>query len=60
MLYAIALMMIVLLDLVGSYAFIHILLGTAIVCVLARLVYGPRLSDAVPKDPCVPLANSGR
>ena len=53
----ILLMMIVLLNLVSSYTFIHILLGTAVVCVLARLVYRPRLTEKLPKEPCVPLPN---
>ena len=49
----------VLLNLVSSYTFIHLLLGTAVVCVLARLVYGPRVSETLPEDSCAPLADSG-
>ena len=52
--------MIVLLVVVSSYTFIHILLGTAILCVVVRLVYGPRLQQELPKETCVPLANQGR
>lgn len=59
MLYAIALVIIVLLNLVSSYTFIHLLLGTATLGVLARLVYGPGIRQALLIDPCVPSANSG-
>jgi hypothetical protein len=60
MLFAIILAAIVLLQVVSNYTFIHILLGTATVWVLARLVRGPRASEELPKSPCVPLADSGR
>lgn len=53
----ILLAMIVLLNLVSSYAFVHILLGTAVVSVLARLAYAPRLAKELPKESCVPLPN---
>lgn len=53
----ITLVMIVLLNLVSNYTFIHILLGTAIASVLARLAYGPGLIEELPKDSCVQLLN---
>jgi hypothetical protein len=59
MLLPIVLAAIVLLSLVSNYTFIHILLGTAVVWVLTRLAYRPHLIDPLPKDSCVPLANSG-
>jgi len=49
MLFAITLAAIVLLQVVSNYTFIHILLGTGIVWALARLVYGPRPSEELPK-----------
>ena len=55
MLFAITLAAIVLLQVVSNYAFVHILLGTVTVWVLARLA-----SKELPKSPCVPLADSGR
>lgn len=60
MLFAITLAAIVLLQVGSNYNFIHILLGTATVWVLAGLVYGPRLTEGLPKDLCVPSADSGR
>jgi hypothetical protein len=53
----ITLALIVLLNLMSSYTFVHILLGTAVVGVLARLVYGPRLTEELHKESCVPLPN---
>ena len=50
MLLAIIIAAIVLLQVVSNYTFIHILLGTAIVGALVRLVYGPRLPEALPRD----------
>jgi len=60
MLFAITIAALVLLQMVSNYTFIHILLGTGIVWALARLVYGPRASEEVPKSPCVPLADLDR
>lgn len=53
----IALAVIVLLNLLSSYTCIHILLGTAIACVLAGLVAGPMQLRKSPKESCVRLSN---
>ena len=65
MLYTLAVILLILwlLGLVSGYtigAFIHVLLGTATFCVVFRLVYGSALPKELPKESCVPLANSDR
>lgn len=47
----------ILLAVASSYTFIYILLETATVCGLARLVYAGRSTKQFPKDSWVPLAN---
>lgn len=47
----------ILLAVVSSYTFIYILLETATVCGLARLVYAGRSAEELPKESCAPLPN---
>ena len=47
----------ILLAVVSSYTFVYILLETATVCGLARLVYAGRSTEQLPKDSCMPLPN---
>ena len=50
MLLPVVLAAIVLLNLVSSYTFIHILLGSIIVWVMVRLIYMPRSTEELPEE----------
>jgi hypothetical protein len=52
---SILLIIFVLLNLVSHYTFIHIVLGTAVLWVLFRLVYGPPATEPLPEETYLPV-----